>query len=97
MCRSSAAITLSVERIEVARSEKLPQDSPFTRNFVKAWYFTKEEDSTNEHVEFPRVYGNLKNFKNVNRSLILSSILKLFMNFLLLFFLLFYVHHPFDF
>ena len=29
--------------------------------FLEAWYSNKEENSINEHVEFPRVYLNLKN------------------------------------
>ena len=32
------------------------------RLFLEAWYSNKEENSINEHVEFPRVYLNLKNF-----------------------------------
>ena len=31
------------------------------RLFLEAWYSNKEENSINEHVEFPRVYLNLKN------------------------------------
>ena len=30
--------------------------------FLEAWYSNKEESSINKHVEFPRVYLNLKNF-----------------------------------
>ena len=32
------------------------------RLFLEAWYSNKEENSINEHLEFPRVYLNLKNF-----------------------------------
>ena len=32
------------------------------RLFLEVWYSNKEENSINEHVEFPRVYLNLKNF-----------------------------------
>ena len=35
------------------------------RLFLEAWYSNKEEGSINEHVEFPRVYLNLKNFYNI--------------------------------
>ena len=31
--------------------------------FLQAWYSNKEENSINEHVEFPRVYLNLKIFR----------------------------------
>ena len=33
--------------------------------FLEAWCSNKEENSIKEHVEFPRVYLNLKNFKHI--------------------------------
>ena len=33
------------------------------RLFLEAWYSSKEENSINEHAEFPRVYLNLKNLE----------------------------------
>ena len=33
----------------------------FQRLFLEAWHSNKDKNSTNEHVEFPRVYLNVKN------------------------------------
>ena len=40
--------------------DKCPQWN--RRLFLEAWHSTKNKNAINEHIEFPRIYYNLKNF-----------------------------------
>ena len=40
--------------------DKCPQWN--RRLFLEAWHSTENKNAINEHIEFPRIYYNLKNF-----------------------------------